>query len=31
LTGTSLERNGLEEAIAQYKARCMWYPVHSLA
>ena len=26
LTGTSLERNGLEEAIAQYKARCMWWP-----
>ena len=30
LNGTSLERNGLEEAIAQYKARCMWWPLQSL-
>lgn len=27
LSGTSLERNGLEEAIAQYKSRCMWWPL----
>jgi kinesin family protein C1 len=27
LTGTAVERNGLEEAIAQYKARCMCWPL----